>query len=539
MFKVAMSELSISSKAERDYLKSIVIREVDPYINLKRRKANGRTRYISMPTAEIARIQKRILRKLEAKVRTSHKDGSRKISGAAHAYVKGRSHATAAEVHLGMTWGVKMDISGFFDNITEEHVRRAFVWAGMRKESVTYATLCTRVSHNWPEELPPKYRRYLRTINQSANSWPISTEHRWFSLLLPGITMPRKVQRMHATKNALARHTFWILPAKRLPRIYPSQNSRKIQVDSFAEMDTQFFFVRLRTLWSWLKKKSNYHEKLTLKNKSRRSQMLEILNDRVAQSVVMDSPRQSYYPVRPGQYRLRKRIGNLPQGASTSGILSNLVMARFDFVVSSFCRKNSLRYTRYSDDIVISSGGSDYSRDRALQVVSFIQKLCEFNGFSLNKQKTRIITPASRKFMLGVMVDGTQLRLGKYDRDRIERAIRKIAKFGYYWEDYAPEIHLLNKTHSLAGKRLGSYSAPFDPSDPLNSLLGWLAYCKRVDLEYLNRIHSNLEANKWAFSDGELRDFLLKFTSTLLNPKTKSKLERQRAFFDWKNLPPS
>ena len=44
----------------------------------------------------------------------------------------------------------------------------------------------------------------------------------------------------------------------------------------------------------------------------------------------------------------------LPQGAPTSSYISNLVMRDFDEEIGSFCEKNNISYTRYSDDMTFS-----------------------------------------------------------------------------------------------------------------------------------------------------------------------------------------
>src|SRR5450830_767365 len=56
-------------------------------------------------------------------------------------------------------------------------------------------------------------------------------------------------------------------------------------------------------------------------------------------------------------------LGRLPQGASTSPMLSNLVMTDIDAALEELGRRQQLRYTRYSDDITFSTTQS-YSRQK-------------------------------------------------------------------------------------------------------------------------------------------------------------------------------
>lgn len=47
--------------------------------------------------------------------------------------------------------------------------------------------------------------------------------------------------------------------------------------------------------------------------------------------------------------------GHLPQGATTSSILANLVGLKFDVPIIEICQKNNIVYTRYVDDLTFSS----------------------------------------------------------------------------------------------------------------------------------------------------------------------------------------
>ena len=45
---------------------------------------------------------------------------------------------------------------------------------------------------------------------------------------------------------------------------------------------------------------------------------------------------------------------SLPQGAPTSGCISNIVLRSFDEKIGLFCKNNDIEYTRYSDDMTFS-----------------------------------------------------------------------------------------------------------------------------------------------------------------------------------------
>ena len=523
-------KLKISKESE-PFARGVITRDVDAYMNLKISKGGkGKTRHISAPFIELSKIQRTILEMLEELVEIPPK-GKRLIHPAAHAYRKYHSHTSAASVHLGMKWGVKVDLQKFYDHITEEHVYRALENAGLENEAYFLSKLCTRVPYNWPEGLPTKYTRFQRALTKPVPGYVYDPRDRWFAELLPNRILASRIRRRSASKEPSAGTVFRILPPKKIHRIFLHIATGRVKILDLKKLEVQLLFERVKNVFGFIRndeKKREFNELLKSSRKRWRTHIIEKYEDRFAFSQAYGDERQRYYAVRPEQYRMRRKVGYLPQGSPASGLISNLVMAKFDEVMFEFCMSNNLRYTRYSDDIVVSSTDGNFSRDRALKIVGFIQKLSEFNGFSLNKDKTRIMTPGSRKYVLGVLVDGPSLRLGKHERERIERMIYQIAKFGDFWSDKPLSMHLLNQSHSLPGKRVGTYDYPRNPSEPLASLLGWLSYCKAADLAFLKKIHSAIELGQWKFMDDNHRLIILSLTSQLLespSDKASSKVE--------------
>jgi RNA-directed DNA polymerase len=124
-----------------------------------------------------------------------------------------------------------------------------------------------------------------------------------------------------------------------------------------------------------------------------------------------------------------KFFGVLPQGAPTSPMLSNLVAEELDVKLYNFALKNGFVYTRYADDITISS--MELMNNVSLKsihnlIISIIRKC----GFKENKKKIRIARPGSKKIVLGLLVDGEKPRISKETYHRIERHLYAIKKFG-------------------------------------------------------------------------------------------------------------
>lgn len=63
----------------------------------------------------------------------------------------------------------------------------------------------------------------------------------------------------------------------------------------------------------------------------------------------------------------------LPQGAITSPIVSNIVMARIDQRITKYCQELNVKYTRYADDLLFSSSNFDFKEKKwFLRKIKFI-----------------------------------------------------------------------------------------------------------------------------------------------------------------------
>lgn len=105
----------------------------------------------------------------------------------------------------------------------------------------------------------------------------------------------------------------------------------------------------------------------------------------------------------------------LPQGAPTSPILSNMIAYRLDRDLMNFAKKLKLRYTRYADDISLSSyvqpaalfeGGMPVpGRVPVKQLSASLRSVILSNGFEINPEKVWFSGPKSRKEVTGLVVN--------------------------------------------------------------------------------------------------------------------------------------
>ena len=91
------------------------------------------------------------------------------------------------------------------------------------------------------------------------------------------------------------------------------------------------------------------------------------------------------------------KLGYLPQGAPTSPMLNNLCVDAFDDDVDVIATDLGLRYSRYADDISLSTRSASFSRAQAVQAVRKIYEAMVQHGLSPNRGKTQIRPPDPEK----------------------------------------------------------------------------------------------------------------------------------------------
>jgi len=136
----------------------------------------------------------------------------------------------------------------------------------------------------------------------------------------------------------------------------------------------------------------------------------------------------------------------LPQGAPTSPALSNLIARRMDGEFIRLAKENGFRYSRYSDDLIISGT----TKRNLSTLVEFdehtksyvaaepVRQIIESNSFTLNASKTRLAFRHQKQVVVGSVVNKkvnvdrkyirqirTLLHLCRKDPDEALQAYRK------------------------------------------------------------------------------------------------------------------
>jgi hypothetical protein len=115
----------------------------------------------------------------------------------------------------------------------------------------------------------------------------------------------------------------------------------------------------------------------------------------------------------PEHFRLSRRLAtpHLPQGAPTSPALANLAAFSLDRRLTGLAAAVGARYTRYADDLVLSS-------DRRLRTPqAMIAEIAADEGFRVNAGKTRVMGHGTRQTVTGVVVNAhPNVPREEYDR---------------------------------------------------------------------------------------------------------------------------
>ncbi|MFM0528170.1 reverse transcriptase domain-containing protein [Paraburkholderia strydomiana] len=157
---------------------------------------------------------------------------------------------------------------------------------------------------------------------------------------------------------------------------------------------------------------------------------------------------------------------SLPMGFSTSPVISNAVLLSFDEKFTSYCNDRQLVYTRYSDDITVSSN----EKGPLLELDGVIEGLlidCGYSLMKINRAKSKISSKGRKVKILGLVVlPNGQISLDAKVKNRIETL-----------------LHLYVNDQPALSRVIEN-----DSDDGFATLSGLLNYANTVDKTYLDKL---------------------------------------------------
>ena len=134
-----------------------------------------------------------------------------------------------------------------------------------------------------------------------------------------------------------------------------------------------------------------------------------------------------------GTLQAVKNLLITPQGAVTSPVISNIVFYHIDNKIQTFAKYHGLTYTRYADDIIISSRRT-LSDSEIENIISVIKNMVEYSdrkskrqtGFRINREKTKIYKYGHRKLVCGLVVNDKTVSVPKKYRRQVRAEIHTV-----------------------------------------------------------------------------------------------------------------
>lgn len=156
-------------------------------------------------------------------------------------------------------------------------------------------------------------------------------------------------------------------------------------------------------------------------------------------------------------------------GAVSSPVISNVVMYSFDEVMLEYCKANGYLYSRYADDIYISSR-SYIPRD----VLPFLQEELKKYGFEINNNKTKFCSAKySRKVTGLIITNDSRVSIGMERRKLIKKMV------------YDKLIHGKGDSHQILGHL--SFLKDIEPNTYNNLIIKYSQYCSGDLLKELSK----------------------------------------------------
>ena len=155
--------------------------------------------------------------------------------------------------------------------------------------------------------------------------------------------------------------------------------------------------------------------------------------------------------------------GQLPQGAPSSPIITNLICQALDNALLKKAKEYRLDYTRYADDLTFSTNDKHFF-DNQGEFLKEIEDVIKRAGFSINSSKTRLQFRDSRQEVTGLVVNKKLNINREYVRNTRAMAHQVYSKGEYYIGDIKGNLNQLEGRFSFIDQ-LDHYNNSLDPRE--------------------------------------------------------------------------
>lgn len=180
--------------------------------------------------------------------------------------------------------------------------------------------------------------------------------------------------------------------------------------------------------------------------------------------------------------------GSLPQGACTSPMMSNIIMARIDQRITKYCQIFNVRYTRYADDLLFSSKEFNFkSKKWFLKKIKYI---LSSRKFKLNYSKIKFAE--ERLILNGYIISNNGISLSRNRLSDIRNIVTFAKKNHNLFQNNKNEVFLQNLNGlSLKHRNLAEY--------PFTSVFQFVQYMcgyRAFLISIINRNYENSSFQK-------------------------------------------
>lgn len=172
----------------------------------------------------------------------------------------------------------------------------------------------------------------------------------------------------------------------------------------------------------------------------------------------------------------------LPQGWKTSGYIANLAFWSVEPQLVEFLVSKGLTYSRFMDDITISSS-SHLSKEDQSKIVSKVFGVLGSQGFQAKREKHKIMGSGSKMRVTGLGVNSKRLTLSSKERNQIRAQVFQLEKryktegkterFCKDWRSASARVSRYKKLHPKPGVhlkfRLDKIKPPKEMLNPKNN----------------------------------------------------------------------